>query len=385
MWLRKGFVHLLALVLLLSLLGLAVSTGTNLALSKPSKVEKTLNDSGFYTNFAAYATQQAQKSASNEGADAALQQDPTIKDDASTVFSPQLLKQLTDAVLQGNYAWLQGKTAQPDFAVNLSNAKQDFAKRVGDYVQGRLETLPACTPQQLALLPETSQIDLLAVDCRPAGLSPATGGAQVTQSIANSSQFLGDPVVTAQSISSKQSNNNRPYYAKLSSLPKLYRLGQKLPVITAVLAILSILGLVFIHPQRQTGARRAGIIFLIAAGLLVLSKLVSDFAFNKADHRIFSHSSIGPLQHSLINFMHRIQHQLVAIDMYFAVAYLLIGIALLLALRRLQAAPVNSVSPGPPQARRLGLVPNPDIKATDSTQAEPTGPPPLKKPRGKVQ
>jgi hypothetical protein len=166
-WLRKSTVHLLSLVLLVSLLGLAVSTSTNLTLSSPQKVERLLDESKLYDSFASYATEQAQKSTGDRSAEATLQKNPAIKDTASTVFSPQLLKQLTDKVLESNYAWLKGETTQPNFVIDLSGAKQDFAQSVGQYVKDRLASLPPCTPIQLAQLPDPANIDYLTLDCRP--------------------------------------------------------------------------------------------------------------------------------------------------------------------------------------------------------------------------
>jgi cation transport regulator ChaB len=375
MWLRKSFVHLLSLILLFSLVSLAVSVGTNLTLSEPTKLEKALDDSKFYDSFATYAAEQTQKIAGHDAAASVQLKDPAIKQAAANVFTPQFLKQTVAKILNSNYDWLKGKTDRPDFAVDLSGAKQVYAASVGGYVKDRLAGLPTCTPAQLAQLPAVANVDWLNIECRPAALSPEAARMVVTQQLANSDDFLDNPQLTAQSIGSQDSGGSQPYYTQLSSLPKVYQFSQKLPIIAAVLALLGILGIVFIHPDRRRGLKRVGIVALTAGILLALEKLISDVIFTKLEQGVFNQSSTGPLQHSLVDALHRIEAKLVMIDFYFAAAYLLLGIALLLWLRRGRAKPEPVAPAASPAASEPIRQP----------QAETPPAPPAKKPPRLIQ
>lgn len=378
-WLRKSAVYLLSLVLLVSLIGLAVSTGANITLSKPSKVEQMLEQSRLYDNFASYASEQSQKSL---GLDAApgTQPDTALKQAASSVFTPEFLKLQARKVIESNYAWLQGKTDKPDFAVDLTDAKQRFAQQAGGYVSDKVSALPACTPAQLAQLSQMAKIDWLNVSCRPPGISPAAAGALVEQRIASSDNFLDNSKINADTTRTDNgSQGNQPYYLELSGLPKLYQLGQKLPLIAVVLAILSTLGIVYAYSRRRDGLKRVSIVLLWAGVLLALTKFISDFIFNKLDRSLFNQASTGPLQRSLADFTHQIQRQLVTIDLYFALAYLTLGAGLWFWLRQVKhKAPVTASVPASEVANRPISTPH-EADSTGSSQTEPSGPPPLKK------
>src|SRR4051794_6614277 len=98
-WWRKSLVYLLSLVLLISLVGLAVSTGTNVTLSKPAKVEKMLADSGLYNSFALFAAEQVQKTAGHDETAGTIQpQNLVFKQAAADIFSPRFLQQSTNKV-----------------------------------------------------------------------------------------------------------------------------------------------------------------------------------------------------------------------------------------------------------------------------------------------
>jgi hypothetical protein len=331
-WLRKSSVLFLSLLLFVSLVGTALSVSTNMAFSKPDKVEKWLEESGLYESFSAYITEQSlQEAGSNQDLSSAEGNNPDIKQAVEASFPAPLLKQSVNSFLEGNYSWLRGETAQPSFVVDLSSAKQNFAEQIGKYVQGRLEKLPVCTNEQLAQIPDPASADPLTITCRPPTVNPTEVGTRITQQVAGSGDFLSQPVVTAQSINPEDPAGQRePYYEKFSQLPKAYQLGQILPIILGVLALLSALGLIFLSSWNRKGLRRVGFITLIAGIVLILSKLITDIAFNRLETRIFNNTNAGQIQHSLINFANTVQDQLARIDLYFGIAYVVLAALILI-------------------------------------------------------
>lgn len=341
-WVRKGFVHLLALVLLVSLVGGAFAVSAKLNFTHPAKLETWLNESNFYSSFVTNELHDAQQSASNDqGAGRVSLSDPAVEQAVGSVFSSGLLQQYVTTFLNSNYAWLEGKTAVPDFRIDLTPAKRTLAQQVGKGVEIRVTGLPACSAAQLAQLQSTLETDPLSIPCRPPSLSPQIAGTQATTQINESSDFLNQTVLTANALDPNGGQQAQPYYQKLSTLPKLYRLNLKLPWIFGGLALLSALGIVFVSPGRRRGVRRIGWVLVIAGVILVAVKLVADSAFNHVQKKIFTNSNLGQLQQSLTDFLHRLETQLVRTDLWFGVVYLILAILVLgsLWLTRQKAGP----------------------------------------------
>lgn len=356
MWVRKGFVYLLSLILLLSLVGLALSISFSLTVGRPAKVEGWLVQAKLYDHFAATIADQAQKSYANNGQAANLPPDSSaaVRQAAQAAFSPAMLQQDANAFLNSNYAWLEGKVAAPDFRIDLSQAKQSFAQKVGQYVTTRLTNLPLCSATQLGQIPDLQNVNPLSVACRPAGLDPKTAGTQTTQQLAGSGDFLSDPVITASTLKSQGNNGNRPYYQKLSAAPAIYRWSLKLPWLLGGLAALCALGIIFISLTRRRGFRRLAVVLLEVGAILIAITLVSDNLLNWLDKKVFN-SSAGPLQQSLADFLHRLETQAVKIDFWFGVACL--GLAVVLAIilwfTRRKFSGVKPPGGGPPPGTLL--------------------------------
>lgn len=325
-WLRKGFVHLLALLLLSTLVGTAVATSLDLNFSSPTKLEAWLDQSKLYDHFVAQAVSQAQKSADNQnpGADNVSLSDTAVQQAAQDAFSAPLLKQSVNTFLNSNYAWLEGKTDKPSFTIDLTQPKQTFAEQVGAYVKTHLASLPVCTQQQLSQI-DINNFDPLDVTCRPATIDPATEGRQVTQKM-ETGDFLSNPVLTPDSINPNESANSKPYYTKLSFAPTVYKYGVRLPWALAVLSLLLALGIVFIAPTRRKGLRRVGSTLLVAGLLLILGKFAADYVFTKIETKTFNNADVGQIQQSLTTFAHTAESELVKVDLYFGILFVILAI-----------------------------------------------------------
>jgi hypothetical protein len=323
---RKGFVHLLGLLLLVSLVGLALSISAKINLTHPQKIETFLSQSNFYSNAVTNELHDAQQSASNDsGAGRVSLSDPIVVQAVKSVFTPQLIQQYSDTVLKSNYAWLEGKTSSPQFSIDLKPDKQKLAQQVGDTVKARLAQLSPCLDAQLAQLQATLNTDPLAIPCLLPTLDAQTAAKQATAQINESSSFLNNPVITPSSLNPNSDKQDKPYYQKLSAAPKAYKWAQRLPWIFLGLIAVTKLGIFFLAPTKRRGMRRISIIVLLAGLVLAAVKLVADKAFNRLEKHLFTNSDVGQLQHSLTDFLHRVETQLVKIDLYFAIAFLAAG------------------------------------------------------------
>jgi hypothetical protein len=329
-WVRKAFVFLLSLVLFVSLASAALSYSTNQNLTHTAKLETWLGQSHVYDSVVNNALNDAQQNSSNDaGAGRVSLSDPAVVSAVKSVFSPSVIQQYTTTFLNSNYAWLQGKTGQPDFRIDLTPAKQKLAQQIGQDVQTRIAGLSPCTAAQLSQLQSTLSSDPLSLPCRLPDLSAQTAGQQAAKQIAGSSDFLNNPVITASSINPNGGNQGQPYYQRLSRAPKLYQLNQKLPIIFAVLAILCILGILWLSPTRRRALRRLGWVLLASGLVLVIFKFAADSLFGRVENKIFSNSNIGQLQKSLTSFIHFVESQLVKTDMVFGLAFLILAIIIL--------------------------------------------------------
>ncbi|HVX57959.1 MAG TPA: hypothetical protein VHA37_09625 [Candidatus Saccharimonadales bacterium] len=345
-WVRKGVVWLLSLLLLGSLLGTALATTANHTLAKPKKVESMLAQSKLYDHFVAYLADQAKKSEGDTDMSGSVSlNDAAVLSAAQSAFPSSLIGQSINTFINSNYDWLEGKTATPQFKIDLTSQKATFAQKVGQYVKNYSAGLPVCSDAQAL---QEIDGDPLAATCRPSGVTPDTIGAQVSERLATTSDFLSNPVITANSVNPNGNPESQPYYQKLAHLPQLYRTITKLPYIFGALSLLSALGIVFIALSRRRGLRRVGVVLAVAGVLLVLSNVFANIAVDKLAQHVFNSSSVGLLQQSLTNFAHRVASALVRINVWFGAAYLVLAAVVLgLLLKTRQKPPKAAVAGGP--------------------------------------
>jgi hypothetical protein len=332
-WVRKVTVFVLSVVLFICLVAGTLSFSANLNLGKPAKLESWLNNSDVYTSLVNNELSGAQQNASNDaGAGRVSLNDPTVANAVKSIFSPAVVSQYAATFLNSNYAWLQGKTTQPDFRIDLTSTKQQLADRVGQAVETRVAGLQPCTSAELDQIQATLSSDPLTLPCGLPGLDATTAGQQVTKQIASSSDFLNNPVLTAATLNPNGSSSGQPYYQRLARLPQLYRLNQKLPVILGILALLSIIGILVLSLTRRRALRRLGWVFLADGVILIAFKSASDGLFNQVQKKLFSNSNVDQLQKSLTGFMHQVESQFAKTELITGVVLLVLALLILLRL-----------------------------------------------------
>jgi lysophospholipase L1-like esterase len=383
---RKFGVAVFSVILLASLLIFAFSTSANVAFTDKNKVLKWLDDSNLYGAFIQSAINQAEQSAGTDQSGGISLSDAAVKHAAESSFSSAALKGDVNTFLNSNYAWLNGKTAKPDFSIDLSGAKQDFAEGVGKYVATYLKSLPACTPAQSANIdPQTA--DPLTLDCLPEGLKPSVVSTEVTQQMADSTDFLSDPVLTANNLDPGNNGNlSQPYYQRFSALPSVYQKATRAPFVSGIVALLSLVAVILVASRKRKGLKVAAVVFALAGLLMVATKLVSDKTVHTIEQHTFNSSTVGQVQKALDVFFHHIENQLVQVNVWFGIGYLLVAGVLIVALlvtrqkglrmpAKLQAAmPLPYSSSGDP-------TPEPAV----SSSARPSARPNLRSSRGGVQ
>jgi hypothetical protein len=318
-FMRRTLLVLFGALLLLLLFATAFDFGIYRVIGAPGPVKATLSDSGIYNSVVGSALDQA-KTSSNGTSQVSLL-DPAIKKAAEDSFSPQVVQTSSEEVIDGIYNWLNGKTSQPDFSVDLRSQKNDFAEKVGQAAKVKAATLPVCTS-----VPATT--DPFSATCLPPGVTPTQVGTQAKNDVLHGQGFLEHPNITADSI---KSGSGHSVFAsgKLKDAPKRYQLAKKTPYILMVLTILTILAIIFLSPTRRKGLRRVGFTLAFAG--------VSMLAFAWALNRVVAQNVIPQI--SLDNKVFESNVRILASDVthsidrnywIFAIAYLSTGIVVLL-------------------------------------------------------
>lgn len=324
-WLRKGLVWLLALLLFFVLLDGVLATSIDIAVGKPAKLESWLNESGLYSSFVTTAIKQVNSSANNGGQSNGVSlSDTVVQQAAEATFTPALIQQDVNTFINSNYTWLEGKTTTPSFTINLASAKQNFAQQVGQDVETYLNNLPVCTRAQALAAANTS--DPLQLSCRPSVLNSAAVGAQVAQQLASNSGFLSNTVITAQTFNPNHGSQTQPYYKQFSMAPKIYQIATKAPLIFTAIALLCIGGIIFIAPSKRKGFRRIAYVFAEVGVILICVKIATNVVFNHVEGKLFNNASNGPLQQALTGFAKRLIAQLNTINLYGGITLIILAV-----------------------------------------------------------
>lgn len=336
LWIRKGFGLLLSTLLLVVLLGIVGATTLTTYLSKPDHIESWLQSSNLYGHFVDGVIQQSKQSTGGQDSSTVSLSDTAVQEAAHSAFSTDVIQKDVNTFLDANYDWISGKTAAPEFTIDLTAQKQQFANQVGQYVTSYLKNLPVCTAAQQAQITNPNQ-DPLSLTCRPSIIDPQAEGTQITGQLATSGDFLSSPKITQDSITA-QGQGGVSYYSKLSFLPKVYRLAIKLPLILTAFAALLSLGVFLIAPRKRAGVRRIGVVFLVAGIVLLFEKLVADSLVKHVNldklHLFNSgtQQTSGPLQQSLTTFVQHAESALTKFDLYFGLGFVVFGLAVIIAL-----------------------------------------------------
>lgn len=266
---RKMVLAFIAPLLFVLLLATAFDFGVMRIVGSPDSIKQTLAQSGVYNSVVANALEQAQNSAGATNQISLNNAD--VKQAAQDAFSPQVVRQSTEEVIDGVYDWLNGKTAQPDFNVNLTDNKASFAEKVGQAAQQRAFTLPTCKVAP-------SSADPLNVTCLPPGVTPAQVGVQAKNAALNVQGFLEHPNITPASIKSSDSGQSVFESGALKDAPERYQKVKKSPTILLILTVLLVLAVIFLSSTLRKGIRRVGVTLVFAGALILLFAWIIDHA-----------------------------------------------------------------------------------------------------------
>lgn len=261
--LRRPLLVLAAALLPALLFATAFTVGVLRVTGDSESVKKVLSESGIYNSVTGEVLKDARIS-SGSASQVSLT-NPEVKKAAEAAFSPQLVQNSTEQVIDGIYKWLDGKTPLPDFKVDLTAAKASFGEKVGDAAQNRAGSLPVC-PAGVS----PSSFDPFSASCLPRGVTPTQVGAQAENDVIKGEGFLEDSIITANTI--KEEGAAKSVFAdQLKDAPTDYQRFKTIPIVLIVLTILTIAGIILLSSSKARGLKKVGIILLVIGGIILLS------------------------------------------------------------------------------------------------------------------
>jgi hypothetical protein len=246
----------------LLLFALAFNFGLVKTIGDAHSVKNILKDSGIYNSVVPSLLKQAGQINTNAGDIPAL--DPLVQDAIAKSLPVKDVQGYSENAIDNIYSWLNGETAQPNFNIDLSNYKTSFASNLAKGVGQRLGSLPTCTTGHTA-----TDFDAINATCLPPGVSAETASNTLEAELIKNQGFLDQTSVKASDIKGNDSTKS-VFQDQLKDAPAAFQWFSKSPIILAVLALLTGIGLVLLRPTLINGIRHLGIT-LLAVGISMLA------------------------------------------------------------------------------------------------------------------
>lgn len=298
-----------------------------ITLGNPDTVQGIIKASGVYEQYPKIALNNAVEQTKDSTSKQVLD-DPAARQAITSALPADLLEKSIGSFIDGLYGWLEGKTTEPQFSIDMSQAKQAIATNLAGYAENRAAGLQPCTYAQLRSL--NTNIDPLSLPCLPPGVTTAQIGQQVSQQLTSNTGFIQDPVINNETI--KQANGGKSLVEGLGTVPTAYRFVQASKWVLLLLIVGLGIALVVARRDRLAGLRYVGL-SAILVGLLVGLGLVSFLLFFNQISGNNSHP--GPETQIAFDGGKALLGELNKITAIFAGAYVVSGIALLVTLWRL--------------------------------------------------
>ncbi len=324
----------------LCLVALAISGAGWITFGTPDTIKRAAGENKIYDSAETDIVQSVKQETQGDGGRLPLD-NPELEQAAKDAFPNKFLSQSGESIIDGFYGWLQGKTEQPEFSVDVSGAKQTFANGIGDYAQRRYDSLPACTLAELQNL--TPEVQPLEVSCRIPGLVGSEVRDQVIAEIQNNKDFAGDTAFTPEDL--PKDEQGKTITQNLAFAPKLYSLLKTLPWILGVLSLLLATAVLFLSQSKRRGLKSIAVTLFGTGLFLLIGPLLLNWIFGQMNNPAGTALQIG-----IFNMIRSLVNSYTSELIKFSATYTVIGLALLLSLWY-QARTRKSVHPteaGPP-------------------------------------
>jgi hypothetical protein len=312
---RRILLALLSPLLVGLLFLLALDVGVSRTFSHPKIVKQVLADSGLYSSLVPNLLKQ-QANIHTAIGDIPTS-DPLVQQAAAKALSPREVQTKSEAAIDSTYAWLNGKTAQPDFNLSFTPDRGTLADNLAAQVQSRLNGLPACTTPFT-----TSSFDALNATCLPPGVSPATAANALRDQMNNAN--IDTASFKASDFKSNSDPDKSAFQDQFKDIPHRYQQLQNLPAILMILAVLTAAAMVLLRRDWRGGLRHVGILVVCVGVIMLLFALVFNSAIkSRAVAGVNTDNKV--LEQSLKNAAKNLAGNVNTNYIYIGVAYIVAG------------------------------------------------------------
>lgn len=270
----KSFLVFLAAVSLGFWLYLAVTAYlVTKTVGDPAYVKSLLATSGVYNNFVDSALQTATTQSSPNNADAKAQIEqltPVVKQ----AITPEVLQSITEQFINGTSNWLNGKSAQPDFVINLAPIRATLIQAGTDSAYNRVVDLPIC-PR--GVIPVSDPFN---ATCRPAGQITKADLQPGIEQFVGQLPFFDKNTLTYQTITAVK-DGQTPTKPLPAEIPVAYKWAKTSPYIIGFLALLSIGIIVLLKRDHMRAWKTVGHTFLVTGIVLVISSIIAKLVLGR--------------------------------------------------------------------------------------------------------
>jgi hypothetical protein len=266
---RRILLALLTPLLVGLLFLLALDVGINRTATHPKIVKGVLVKSGLYSSLVPNLLKQ-QINIQTANGDIPTS-DPLVQQAANKALSPKDVQTKAEAAIDSIYAWLDGKSPQPDFSLSFTPDKTALADNLAAEAQAKLSSLPACTTPFTATV-----FDPLNATCLPPGVSTASAANALREQI--KSATIDTASFKAADFKSNSDPKKTAFQDQFRDVPHRYQQLQKLPVVLGLLTILTAIAMVLLRRNWRAGLKYVGLL-VVAVGFIML---FFAWAFNSA-------------------------------------------------------------------------------------------------------
>ena len=192
---------------------------------------------------------------------------------ANTVFSPQVLQNIFENLLDGTYHWLQGKVDKPDFRLDLTAVIESFKSETTNFLRQRFASLPNCPGRQI---PEDT--NPFTITCKPRGFDIEKELQNFNNELSKQEQ-LAKPVITADNL---QPPGKPPVFETegAKTFPAVYKFVNWAPFVFGLVSILLAWAILKVAEDTRHGLKTLGKIFASAAILVLINIVVQKLGMN---------------------------------------------------------------------------------------------------------